>query len=373
MKNRFFKAIIGAAILCVSINESFSSDTLITLKERVAIVRKHQNKLKDSIVVVEGPNGYKEVVAGKGITEQSQFFIGSISKQFTAVLILKALSEKNKGNLEAIKADLHKPLSKLLKGTSLLKKLQNVPEKFKDRKPKDWLDQVTLHDLLCHTSGLGSCTNSKNMKKYFGSKPKNWPHKIDSIQLIQCVDFKKQDVKKHDYCNTNFTLIAEIIEQLTGEDFSLYLRDKILKPFGLKDTVNSEEGHFNEFKERFKNLIVKNSKSSWIDLSFCKGTCSLISSAKDLMNWTKALHSGKVLDKDLYELMVAPQIVVGKNHNYGYGIGIADSINFGKMIFHDGDMDYYRSSVSYHPIQGFYIVALSTAFRSENMILKTIG
>jgi len=93
--------------------------------------------MENSIVVVEGQN-YRKVVAGdkisrkskkefvfeeNRITDQSQFFIASISKQFTAVLLLRVLSEKY--DIETVKTKLHEPLGAFLKDTALLTKLQD--------------------------------------------------------------------------------------------------------------------------------------------------------------------------------------------------------------------------------------------------------
>ena len=392
--NKITKVLIGAVLIgaCVytynivgsksekvpSNVEVSQKDFLETLHERVAIIKKHKDKLKDTIVIVEGPDGYKEIVSGEGITEQSQFFIGSISKQFTAVLMLKALSEKNKGNLGEIKTDLHKPLSELLKDTDLLKKLKNVPEQFKNKKQENWLDQVTLHDLLCHTSGLKTFYKSeKNFIKNFGIE-QFWDSsvKIDHIELIKSIELKQQnDVKKYEYSNTNYIFVAKIIEQLTNKDFIKYLDEKILTPLKLKNTLLPKNGNFKEVKDNINlpNLILNTYDPLVADVSLHFSAGAMISTIEDLMIWEKALHSGKILNKDLYELMICKHANIDENSNYGYGIFLRSSDNLGKSIAHPGNLFYYQSLEEYFPETQTYVISLSANLIVGEMIKDTLS
>ena len=377
--NKFSKLILRVTFACciasspITIQDAFAEqvckvqitdDGLNLFKERVGITKGElKEKLKDSIVLVESPKfAYRGEIAWKGITEQTQFFIASVSKQFTAVLMLKALSEKNNGDLEKIKEDLHKPLNELLKGTALLAKLQDVPGRFKGRKPVDWLDQISLHDLLTHTSGLENYTKKYasviNIFKDFGFCSSS----ADIIKIIHAVKFKKQTEKKFDYCDTNYAIIAKIIEQITGKDFIYYLNEKIIKPLGLKNTFEPKEGTFKEIKEKLKltNLVLDEADSSMVDVKVLVGVGGIISTAQDMMKWTKALHTkGLVLPEELYALMTTPYIKKDERNSAGYGIDVENSMYFKKMFSRIGGMGHYRSIVAYIPEQDLYIVMLS--------------
>ena len=376
---KFSKLIFGAVLCCcvgainIAVQDALAEKVskvqiadkeLNLFKERVVITKGElKENLKDSIVLVESPKfSYKDEIAWKGITDQTQFFIASVSKQFTAVLMLKALSEKNNGDLEKIKEDLHRPLSELLKGTDLLKKLQDVPGRFKGRKPSNWLDQISLHELLSHTSGLENYTKKYasmiNIFKDFGF----YSNSADIIKIIHAVKFKKQTEKKFDYCDTNYAIIAKIIEQITGKDFIYYLNEKIIKPLGLKNTFEPKEGAFKEIKDKLKltNLVLDEADSSMVDVKVLVGVGGIISTAQDMMKWTKALHTkGFVLPDELYELMTTPYIKKDEGNSAGYGIDVENSMYFKKILSRIGGMGHYRSIVAYIPEQELYIVVLS--------------
>lgn len=352
-----------------------ASNDSITFNERIDIVKKYKNKLKECIVIIEGSD-YKEVIAGDGITEQSQFCIGSISKQFTAILVLKALEKKNAGDIKKINEDLHRPLIELLKDTKLLHNLQNVSEKFKNRKTKDWLDHITLHDLLCHTSGIGNYSGKYFVKNFgleaaFESKP------YDHIELIQSAEFKKPQEKKHDYSNTNYLLLAKIVEQLTGEDFIDYLNDQIIKRLDLKNTIHPRSGNFEEAKEEYKisNLIINSYDILHEDLHNPMGAGGIISNGEDLIKWMKALHHDReFLNKDLYNLMISPHIEIDKKGDYyGYGIRLSNSKTLGKRIGHTGSIGLYENRAVYFPEKEIYLAILTAIPDTECRISYVLG
>lgn len=350
-----------------------TQDNFQKLMVRVNSLEPFREKLRSSVLMVSSPSHHVErIIAPTGVTEDSQFFIGSVSKQFTAVLLLMALSDKNHGDIELIKQDLHKPISELLKNTNLLYQLLDFTStpQFKNKKPNNWVQHVTLHQLLSMKSGLSDMVND-NWYKNFGTEALFEPKEYERIMLIQSTYFDRKQNKegKFKYSNTNYTLIAKVIEEITGKNFITYLNEKIIKPFSLTNTFHPEAGDFREIKAKLHkdNLIIDAGELSLDAVGVAIGAGGIVSTATDLTKWMQALHKEKtVLNKKLYKLLVG-KYTKTKGYGekaedtlfYGYGLFISNDLKSGSCIFHAGGIGSYRSLVKYNIDLDTYIVILS--------------
>jgi CubicO group peptidase (beta-lactamase class C family) len=299
------------------------------------------------------------VEASKG--GQAQFFIGSVSKQFFAVALLRALYFYSKGDSESQKAAeaiklLHTPLSHFFPKDAPL---------WSSHMP-DWANQITLHHLLSHTSGLPDFANecdeyqtiTESGRHLFEIPQKNPIENILKIIANKPLHFKPGT--KYSYSNTGYSLIAEVIKQLTKMPLSLYMEKTLFEPFGLSSTFHVESGIPLSLKEsdpRFSRLvlplgydptkdqkILKKSAAPHDDMSWVYGAGSLISTAQDLSTWNRALHRTKsLLPSALYQLFMKPNF-----DNYAYGIGSHDFYG-GSVHHHSGHIGNYRTELVYLP------------------------
>ena len=178
----------------------------------------------------------------------AQYMIGSVSKQFTAVALLRALYDKAPGVTEEEKCDdvkrtLHLPLSTFLQAEA----------KIWSGKMPAWANEVTLHHLLTHSSGIKNYTATEgydmsNLK----DDRKRWfefPRSTDEILNIVANDpLEFTPGSKFAYCNTGYVLLAEIIQTLTGTTASESYQKLLFDPLHLKMTANPDRGNWEELK-----------------------------------------------------------------------------------------------------------------------------
>jgi CubicO group peptidase (beta-lactamase class C family) len=184
---------------------------------------------KDKKVVHLNCYGYANLETGAKVTLDTIFDLGSMSKQFTAVAVLDLV---NRGRL-----NLNDPLSKFFKGF-----------------PR-YADDITVEDLIHHTSALPDYleiyVQSRRAEKdwYDGAmtRPDEWYPQMPSGKK----EITNQEVMKwiatqtllprppdteFKYSNTGYVILAELVQRISKKRFASRLKDKLFKPFGMKDT-----------------------------------------------------------------------------------------------------------------------------------------
>jgi CubicO group peptidase (beta-lactamase class C family) len=217
-------------------------------------------------------------------TPQSKYRIGSITKSFTAVAILQL---KEKGLLR-----LHDPLNTFFEGF-----------------PSG--DQITIHHLLNHTSGLYNFTDAND---YYIREMRLSKTIEEMLDLFKRFPLDFEPGTQFRYCNSSYIVLTAIIEKLSGMTYKEYLDTFILKPLNM---VNSgcDDG-----KTVLANL--SSGYSVWedfitpeyIDMSFPLGAFGMYSTVEDLFLYDQALYSSSIIMKESIEEMLSPY-----QHGYGYG------------------------------------------------------
>lgn len=243
--------------------------------------------------------GYANLETKKPLVLDNQFVVGSISKQMTAVAVLREFEKR--------KIELHVPVRKYL------------PEM-----PQTWLDSITVHQLLNHTSGVMDW-----------NKP---------LKFKPSTDFS--------YSNVGYELLAKIAEKVSRKSYAV-LMSEIFKTCGIK---NSMSPALNQHKQLVNSYVedstgkVKRVEGLLLDLGIPSG--GMISTAKDLLLWNKNLHGGKLLSKKSYDLMTTASssrdhFIFGKV-DYGYGLQI-DRKGKTLEIGHSGYATGFASANFYYP------------------------
>lgn len=316
--------------------------------------------------------------------DEQQFMIGSVSKQFFAVGLLKALYQNTvaineEARINSVKQKLHDPLSIYLP----------VNSPIWSGKMPEWAEQVTLHQLLTHTSGIPNYIRTEEYaeKDVFGKKYFESHH--TSAEIIKLIADKKLLFKpgtKFAYSNTGYVIIADIIETLAKKSASEYLQEALFNPLGLSSIGNPVQGGWNELKadNRFSRLVPQwNYKFKGDqkvifrpqhseDLSCAQGAGSIISSSKDLLRWNQALHKERiVLPEPLYQSLISVSIYEDE-FGIGYGIGIGKSV-LGKVLVHTGSIGTYRTLLSYFPDIDLSIIALCHISHASDEIIPELN
>lgn len=242
--------------------------------------------------------GYSDIDKKKSLKLNDQFVIGSISKQFTAVLVLR---EFDKGNI-----DLFVPIR------------QYLPEL-----TQSWADTVTIHHLLTHLHGI--------------------------TQLDKPTTFKVGT--QYSYSQIGYDLLSKIVERTSGKSFA-ELSKNLFEECGMKNTFHPDIKGYN-------NLVIGYTENDNGKIEFETETFqnyvaagSFISNAEDLNIWNKYFYSGKLLKRKTMKMVETKQNGAVRNHpifgitEYGYGITVDSKENilqFGQTGFAPGfiSMNFY--------------------------------
>jgi len=217
----------------------------------------------------------------------TKFRLGSITKQFTSMLIMQ-LVEQGKISLEG--------------------KLSTYLPDYR----KDTGEKVTVHNLLTHTSGIPSYTG---LPRFFQDVSRN-PYSVGEFVKKYCSgDLEFEPGSKFSYDNSGYFLLGAIIEKVTGKPYEQVLKERILDPLNMKDT--GYDHHETIMKRRASGYqrspdgIIN---APYLDMSLPYAAGSLYSTVDDLYLWDQALYSDKLLSPKYKELMFKPFL-----QNYAYG------------------------------------------------------
>ena len=326
---------------------------------------------KDMDVIANQSFGYADSSVNIKCCTNTQYLIGSVTKQFTAVALLKALYDNVITNGIA-EDDI--PAAEKIINESLNKPIFNYlsaeHEIWAGRRP-EWTKIITVHQLLIHSSGLINYTSLPEFKDTFLNPPEI-PALVSSFK-DKALDF--QIGSKYSYSNSGYLLLGEIIQQMTGQVLDAYLEQTFFKPLNMFSTFLATKGTVHDLKKmtQFKELArgyevdVTNERpvihevNKYCHMQIPGAAGSMVSSAPDLLVWNAALYAGKLLPNFLLNLMLKSHIKVNdaKDEFYGYGIGNISNKKLGTIYGHGGGIDGFGSQLMYIPSLKLSIVCLS--------------
>lgn len=292
------------------------------------------------------------------VGKNSQYLIGSVTKQFTAAALLKSFYDRQislgaSHDTETLKKniqyDLHRSVSFFL------------PQEHQiwDGHMPNWANIVTIHHLLTHTSGI-----KKKSETVFDENLDSTPG------------------QKFLYSNPNYVLIGKIISEITNISLDDYYKHVLFDPAGMKNTYFPLKGTPKHLKlqEDFKKLALgfeydlvplevtfhtAEEKITFEELGVAGG---MVSTIKDCIRWNNSLYHGKVIPMFLVELMLIKYISsepfpIYYDLNkvwYGYGIDVYNENQ--KICYqHPGGCPGYQARLIYLPVSNITIVHLSNS------------
>lgn len=284
---------------------------------------------KNGEIIFEDYKGFSNFSDKTAIVPQTPIHLASISKTFTGMAALKLWEQE--------KLDLKGPVTKYL---------ASFP-----------YTDVTIEQLLSHRSGLPDYTYFMESHKYIAIKAKNKKGRwVKKLQLIKAETpfrqglYNNQDVldymiakrplpaSKPDrvfkYCNTNFVILALIIEKITGRDFPTYMAETIFKPLKMDNTYIFSAQSIEKYTPSYNARMVPY-KIEKYDCIY--GDKNVYSTARDMYLWDKALTEGTYLKASTLEMAYQPQSPINKYyHNYGLGWRILAKPNEERLVYHNG-------------------------------------
>lgn len=271
-------------------------------------------------------------------TADTRFRIASVTKQFTAALILQLVEE---GRVE-----LDAPITTYL---------PNYPQEPGER--------VTVHHLLSHTSGLAE-----------GRHLRDPGVPLDTFLVrLYGLPLGFEPGTRYEYSNPNYHLLGLIVEAVTGQPYAEALRGRILDPLGME---NTGVAYYGEAVDGLAQGYARTPsghevESPFLDAPHTYAAGAMYSTVRDLHRWTRALHGGAPFrDVSTRDLMLRPHAEAGRHpsgtYAYGYGIMVLTSPpDSARVYLHDGRHGPFVSDLRYLADGGYTVVALGNADGDE--------
>lgn len=287
--------------------------------------------------------GLSDLEANAKVTDQSNFRLASVSKQFTAAAILQ-LIQKNKLSLQTKLSDCFAALP-------------------------NYAQVISIQQMLNHTSGILDYDDVID-------ESANIDQLSDTDVLKACMSFKKTYFTpgaQYRYSNTAYVLLGLIIEKYSGLSYPDYLAKHIFKPLKMKTTIAYIKG-INEIKDRAYGYSKK--QGTWVrkdqsSTSATLGDGGIYSNLKDLFKWHAALHSDKILPQRIWLTAFEQQSLTnGTKIDYGFGWHLKKTSTNQQVVFHTGSTTSFRNVIYWIPEEKLCVILLTNRNTPEetNMI-----
>ena len=304
---------------------------------------------KGDTIVFEETYGISNLESGKKNDKNTSFNIASTTKTFTSVAIAK-LAEQ--GSLKFTD-----PISKF------------IPEY-----PKDIANQVTIHHLLTHTSGIElddyepfnkEVKKARSIDDLLNAQIKH----IDSLNEGRRKNFKV--LNEYDYSNENFALLGVIIERASGISYAQYIESTIFEPLKMTNSfadIDKLSIHQNKaIGYTYKNtegefIIGKRHENDKMVPDLIDPFGGIYSNCTDLYTFFKNINNHSIVNKQSQELLYKKHADIyigeGKGYYYGYGFKKYQEGQF-LTIGHSGVFPGVGSRFEYYPTKDYYVIVLS--------------
>ncbi|GAA4344763.1 serine hydrolase [Flaviaesturariibacter amylovorans] len=299
---------------------------------------------RGSKVLYEGSFGYRNFDTKEPLDAESLFDLASVSKQFTAMGILMLREE---GRLQLT--------------DSLYRYFPELPYR-----------NVTLHQLLTHTSGLPD---------YESLMAQHWdPDKIafnaDMIRFLATEKPKPEFAPgaKWSYSNTGYALLASIIEKVSGQPLQAFLKNRIFSPLGMKRSrvYNTRRSAPEAIPNYALGYVWSDSAGRWMipdslpryryvhTLDGIVGDGVVNATTRDLLRWNRALQAATLLPAGRQLEMLRAHFPVDTTAGtaYGYGVFLGPA-PYGPQRYHSGGWPGYTTYLSHTADKDFSIIVLS--------------
>lgn len=299
-------------------------------------------------IIYKNSFGYSNFKTKDSLKINSAFQLASVSKTFTATAILMLMDE----------------------GKLTLK--DNVQKFF----PKFPYQGITIDLLLSHRSGL---FNYIYCCEKYCDKPNQYNKGVfDNAAMMDIIINNKCDVyaqpnKKFEYCNTNYAILASIVEQASGQSFADYVEQHIFKPLGMNNSwVHNPKGSVVH-----KNKTVGHKASGYFEddtyADDVVGDKGIYSTVEDMLKWDQSFYGEALLKKETKEMAFKGYSNEHKGkRNYGYGWRLTDDGKNPKIIYHNGWWHGYNSLFFRRPADQTTVIVLGNKYNRSTYQIQGV-
>jgi len=304
--------------------------------------------VKNGHVIYEDYKGFANLKTGKKIDATTPIHLASVSKVLTATAILRLVQQDN----------------------------ITLDQKVTDWLPKFPYKSTTIRTLLNHRSGLQHYANFPGLMK------KNWNRKKvltnqDIYNLLAQNKFrlKTPNDTHFDYCNTNYVILALIIEKATGLNYRQAMQELIFKPLGMK---NSYVFNYETDRETASKSYRGTTIFPWDQFDDLYGDKNIYSTPRDLVKFDMGTYSPEFIKPELIQeayFGYSPTHLANPIKDYGLGMRMRYlPPNNEKMIYHNGWWHGNNTVFSKFPADSITIIVLGNKFnKSIYQAKKIIG
>lgn len=286
--------------------------------------------MKQGEVLYERGYGAAELTQLQPVTEHTNFRLASVSKQFTATAILILVQ---RGLLDF--------------DTKLNSLITDFP---------DYGSKITVRHLLNHTSGL---------RDYENLIPSSQSTQLSDEDVLRLL--KKENSpyfsagSQYRYSNGGYVLLGLIVERVTGQNFSSFLKENIFEPLQMTNTV-MYDGPLTQIAQRAYGHSPSGTGFKQTDqdiTSATRGDGGIYTSAHDWIRWETALNENLIISKELQDMAFTPaKLNNGSLTQYGFGWMLN---KFEGLIhqYHTGSSVGFRTGVERFPEKGLAVLVLT--------------
>ena len=288
---------------------------------------------KNSTIIYKNGHGLANMEWNIPNKSNTKHRIGSITKQFTSMLIMQLV--------EAGKLDLHVPINTYL------------PDY-----PKETGSIITLHHLMTHTSGIPNYTSFSGFMKESSRDPYT---PVGFVEMFADSTLNFKPGEKFSYSNSGYFLLGVVIEEVTEKTYEQALQEMIFDPLKMNNTgFDHHDEIINNRAAGYEKNGMEYVNADYLDMSIPYAAGSMYATVEDLFKWDQALYGYKILNKSNTELMFQEHIPAWRG-TYGYGWGL-DKIPLGEStdtlssISHGGGINGFNTIIVRIPSQKSLVV-----------------
>lgn len=314
------------------------------LQDLVDDTRASRDLLGLSMVVSQGGDRWAAAaglcsVEGESMTPRTRLIIGSVTKMFSATLVMQLVEEGTLG-------------------------LDDTIEPWFPEQPR--ADEITIEDLLSHRSGIADYLHTSPVRNDSG---RHWePRELLAVANAIETDASFQPGVDSEYSNTNFVMLGIIVEDVTGRRWEDLLKERITEPLGLHDTAVAtpwSEGGGVELGYK-RTISGYSDVRGLVDPSVGWFAGSMVSTSEDLERFAGALFHGELVSTEtLDEMTIARGRAKDGDIDMGLGLGLMVVATPGGTLYgHTGGIDGYTAFVAYDPDTDTVVTATSNTERA---------
>ena len=275
-------------------------------------------------LVLERAWGLADAATGRKAEPSTQYQLGSVSKTFTAALVLK-LADRGK-------LSIGDPISRHFTGLR--------PE---------WR-AITVEQLLNHTSGVKFDFRRIDKAAEPRSRDSLWAMAVsDTLANVPGTTFT--------YSNTGYMVLGALIERLYGKSYADVLREEIAQPLGLSSLHFCEVDEPAAARGHRRSRDGKATPIAPIHPSQLLGNGGICATASDIAKWNRALHGGQVVSAASYAAMTTPRGAAAARR-YGMGLYVRPAAWGTMTMLHEGTTSGYATANAWFPSESLSVVVL---------------